>query len=331
MILNVYLPPLSWFTVILSIIAWIWISVSIWLSKYVYFYDILSVWEDIYGRAIVGWILSYFIVSINRASLWDHPSSIRFRLFIIQIVFVAAIILIMITLKQLPAIEVVAITLNFYVFQQKVFLLFSLFGLIILSNPINLFDPNGDGIFPVIWMVIALILLIMGKVIVRQIKQNIYLSVEMFLFNFSLVVIIPILMLAVFSMESMQLKYGMLEIWYLMVNGFLFWLGIYLFVITFNRDKRKILEIIAYLSLIIAGFSEYSLDYTPIQIDEIINSDILNPGDTSQPRGVGAWTYVGIIWMLFIRFIFWIYKVIQAAKRRNSSVYSDNFLINFIE
>ena len=67
-----------------------------------------------------------------------------------QIIFVAAIILIMMTLNQLPAVEVTAILLNFYVFQQKIFLLFSLFGLIILSNPINIFDPNVDGIFPVI-------------------------------------------------------------------------------------------------------------------------------------------------------------------------------------
>lgn len=331
MILNVFLPPLTCSTIIFSIVGWIWISTSICLSKYVYFYDILSIWEDIYGRAIVGLIISYFVVLINRAPLWDNPPSIRFRLFLMQIIFVAAIILIMMTLNQLPAVEVTAILLNFYVFQQKIFLLFSLFGLIILSNPINIFDPNVDGIFPVIWMVIALFLLIMGKVISRQIKQSIYLSTEMFLFNFSCLVIIPILMMAVFTMESLQLKYGMLEIWYLVVNGFVTWLGIYLFVISFNRDKRKLLEIVAYLSLILTGFCEYFLNYTPKQIDEIINTDVLNPGDTSTPRQVGLWTYVGIAWMLILRFLFWLYKVFQAGKRRNSSVYSDYFLTNFID
>ena len=118
-VLNAYLPPLTPIVIVVSIISWTWISISLWLSKYAYSRGILSIWEDIYGRAIVGWILSYIVVLGNNASLCDSPSIIRYKLFFLQIALVSAFILIMLSLQYISTLEVIAILLSFYVYQQK--------------------------------------------------------------------------------------------------------------------------------------------------------------------------------------------------------------------
>lgn len=330
-VLNAYLPPLTPTVVIVSIVSWVWFSISIWLSKYIYSRGILSIWEDIYGRAIVGCILSYVVVLTNKVSLCDSPANIRYKLFFLQIVFVLAFIFIMLSLQYISALEVVAILFNFYAYQQYKFMVFSVIGLTILANPLGIFVSGITRLLSVMWMVLAVVLLIIGKIITRQIKQNIYISVEMFLFNFSSLVIIPMLMIVVFSVSSMELSYGMLELWYIIVNGFITWLGIYTFVSFFNRDKRKVLEIVAYLSLVIIGISEVTINDSQNGTD--ISQTEISPDSIalSDPLYIGIWRIVGILVMVTFRFIFWLFKLLKALTGSDSYGYNEYFSANFID
>jgi len=77
-----YLLPAS--TIAMAVIGWLLIATSVCLSKYVYIKDRLSTWEDIYGRTLVGSILSYVLMVINNTSPFDIAPHIRNKLFLMQ-------------------------------------------------------------------------------------------------------------------------------------------------------------------------------------------------------------------------------------------------------
>ena len=217
-----------------------------------------------------------------------------------------------------------------YISKNK-FLIFTVLGLVILANPLNVIATGGYRLIPIILMIAAVILLIIGKIITRQIKQHLFISVEMFLFNFSSLVIVPMLMVIAFSFTPLQMKYGVLELWYVIVNGFFFWLGIYTFVAFFNQDKRKVLEIVAYLSLLLIGLSEVLIKDNQ-NLASGNQSD--NSPDSSTPQDpgyIGVWRIIGVLIMISFRFIFWVFKVLKAWSGSDSIGYNEYFSTNFID
>lgn len=125
--------------------------ISICLSKYVFSMNKLTVWEDIYGRSFVGAFLSYILVLYNRAGLCDSiPSEIRLKVFFAQIMFVVAFALVTISINHLSVFAVAAILLNFNAYSQKVFLIFSVAGLVILANPMNVLVDGVNTMVPII-------------------------------------------------------------------------------------------------------------------------------------------------------------------------------------
>lgn len=82
---------ISPFNILLAVIAYIVLSVSIFLSNYVYSIKKLNPWEDIYGRSLVGIVLSYIFMKMQGISPFELYSHIRVRLFIMQGIFILAL------------------------------------------------------------------------------------------------------------------------------------------------------------------------------------------------------------------------------------------------
>lgn len=91
------------------------------------------------------------------------------------------------------------------------------------------------------------------------------------------------------------------------MNGFLTWLGLYIFVVIFHQDKRKSLEINGFIALGFMGLCQIMLSYVPPIISETAGPN--SPGSTGAANPVeepslGVWEYVGIAVMIGFRFVF---------------------------
>ncbi len=82
---------LSVVNIVLAIVAYLILSVSIFFSNYVYSLKKLSPWEDIYGRSLVGIVLSYVYMKMQGISPFELYSHIRVRMFIMQGIFILAL------------------------------------------------------------------------------------------------------------------------------------------------------------------------------------------------------------------------------------------------
>src|SRR5690606_19945936 len=137
----------------------------------------LSVWEDIYGRSLVGSVLSYILMMVKDTSPFDIPGHIRNRLFIMETCFITAFGLVMIGFKDLSILSATAIILTFNVFSDKfiglnmVFIIAAIGGMVIIANPFDLLVTNVNQMIPVISMGGALLLLSLGRQLCGHIKQ----------------------------------------------------------------------------------------------------------------------------------------------------------------
>lgn len=167
MITQVY--PISSFTIIISVIAWLCISLSLCFSFTIYAEKGLTAWEDIYARSLVGSILSYAAMMVRNTSPFDLPTHIRNKLFVMQTSFMVAFGLIMVGLQNLSMITVTAILLAYFTFSDKffgvnvIFVGASICGLVILANPFGILVPDVNQMLPIIGMSVAILLISLGR------------------------------------------------------------------------------------------------------------------------------------------------------------------------
>ena len=326
--------------IITYVITWIWISISIWFTKYMFSNSNMTVWEDIYGKVLVGSVLSYIMMTVKKTSPFDIPLEIRNRLYITQTWFVLAFWFTMISLQYLSALSVWAVLLNFYWFREKLFLSFAIFGMVILANPVEIFASNVDNIIPVILIGIALWWLIVSKILMKQVKLHISLTVGIFLFNFSTMLTIPLFIIIAFSIQSANIGYGIFEIVYFILNGVITWLGIHFFIQTIRIDKANRYELLCYSSIIyiwiyqliyyLVNDAETSLPAceSPIDSTEIIDqntpSEQTKSADQLWSYSLGIWEYIAILIMIGFRCAYCIWKFKIALKDNQDKQYKQN-------
>lgn len=142
--------------------AWLCIAFSVCFSKFVYQEIRLTTWEDIYGRSLVGSILSYGLMMFRNTSPFDIPTHIRNKLFIAEVCFIVAFGLVMVGLKDLSVLTSISILLVYFIFCDQIlglnliFLVAAIGGFTILANPFGMFKADADQLFPVVGMGFAI-------------------------------------------------------------------------------------------------------------------------------------------------------------------------------
>lgn len=79
------------FNVVMAAVAYLILSISIFLSNYVYSINKLTPWEDIYGKSVVGTLLSYLVMKSQGISPFELYSHVRVRLFMMQGILIIAL------------------------------------------------------------------------------------------------------------------------------------------------------------------------------------------------------------------------------------------------
>ena len=202
------------------------------------------------------------------------------------------------------ALSVWAILLNMYGYKEKLFLIFAAFGMAILSNPLNILSSDSSNIIPVILMGVALAWIIIGKILLNDVKASLPLAVGSFLFNFSTMLFIPLFIIISFSVSTESVSYGVFELVYFIISGVITWLGIHFFIQTMRIDKANRLELLWYTSIVYTWIYQLvyyfltqsengdSTDSSPIleNLDPSIEQSV--PTDSTTPDAFGIWEYI---------------------------------------
>lgn len=342
--LGKHSPVLSSSVIVSSVVAWIFIGCSICFSKYVYNQNKLTVWEDMYGRTLVGSVMSYVAMTITDTSPFDISTDVRNRLFMMQTGFIIAFGLIMVAAQYLSSLTVIASLLLFYIFSEKilginlVFIGIAICGMIILANPFGIFVEGADQIIPISLTAVALLLMVFSRVQCSHIKHSLPLSTGTFLFNFSTLLVVPSFMIVAFSVESSHVDYGTFEISYFLVNGVITWFGLYLIIQTFKIDKMHLLEVVGYSGLVYAliyqvvynhlnaSTQDNTLTPSPTDVSGTNSTDTNTNSTSTEPTSensgflpvptLGIWEYIGIAVMVGPRFGYSIYKLVNYIKAK---------------
>jgi hypothetical protein len=335
--LDVYTLELS--TIALAVISWVLIAISISLSKYVYHHQKLSVWEDIYGRTLIGSILSYVLMMIKGTSPFDLAPNIRTKLFLMQTCFIIAFGLIMLAIQELSILVVACALLTYFSFSEKFiginmfFVGWALTGTIILANPFDILNDHIENTFPIIGLIFGILMLAIGRYFASYIKQLVPLSTGKFLFNFATLLIVPSFMIIAFSIESSHVDYGVFEISYFLVNGVVTWTALYVIILVFQQDRKNYLEFLGYTLIIYVWIYHFTFerkDYAVNSASQTTDGQSENASADSVGQTVHTWDYIGLAILIGLRFFYAIYKFfVQYRTSKKKEGLNDSFsLIN---
>ena len=95
-----------------GVLTWLLITFSMVYTKHIY--TSLTIWEDIYGRCLIGTFVSFVYMSFADTSAFEISTSIRTKLFLMQLLFMLSFVLIMVSTNNLNILSVIAILLTFY-------------------------------------------------------------------------------------------------------------------------------------------------------------------------------------------------------------------------
>ena len=313
--------------ILLCICAWIWISVSLWLTKFIFSEKRLTMWEDIYGKSIVGSIISYIVITMRKESPLNISVQIRTKLFFMIVCFILAFCLAVMSLQYLSALSVWAILINFYGYKKRALMVIWAIGIIMLADPFNLFRSCDDYTIPSICLGICLICLISGKVLWDQIQQHISAPVGVFHVNFWMMMFIPSFMIVAFSIETKTVNYSVHDLSYFILNGTFTWLAIYLFVQAIKFDKNSMYGIVSISSIVIIGILQivyYIWKDSKSEVEIMQDTSSLLDSPTSDIQSTGDWEYFPVIIMLGFRLIFEVISLIKEYKSRKSLIIKES-------
>ena len=313
-------------TILVSWLAWICISISLCLTKFILSEKRLTMWEDIYGKSIVGSVISYLVLTVNKESFLNISVGIRVKLLWILICFILAFWLTVMSLQYVSALSIWALLINFYGYKQRIFLIIWIIGIALLADPFNFQIPLNNYVIPAICLWISLVWLITGRILWEQIKEDLSLSVGTFLFNFWLMMFIPSFMIVAFSIESKTVSYSVHDLSYFILNGLVTWLAIYLFIQAIKLDKHNKYEIISFISLLFVGAFQVAYYFWTLKYkDQLSILDLDSPDSStySNIQSIENWEYIGIMVMVCFRFIHWFLKLIKECKQNRNKVKSN--------
>lgn len=262
---------------------------------------------------------------IKDTSPFDIPTHIRTKLFFMQTAFIVAFGLAMVGLKSLTALTSISILLVYFTFSDKllgpnvVFAFTAIAGMIFLANPFSIFIEGVNQTLPVFCLGLAVFLIVVGRILCGHIKQSLPLSTGTFLFNFSTLLIVPAFMIVAFSIESSNVDYGTFEMIYFVVNGIITWLALYLIIQVFQQDRSNYLEVIGYSAFVYVVIYQFLHGQVQIggtdQESPVVTDPNTPPSDGTTPSPdvitpttLGIWEYVGLFFMVGLRFCYSIYR-----------------------
>ncbi|CAI2370880.1 unnamed protein product [Moneuplotes crassus] len=309
--------------VVWTAVAYLALALSMFLSNYVYSINKLNPWEDIYGKSLVGVMLSYLLMRVQGISPFELYSHIRVRIFVMEAIFITALCLIMYGVQQVSILTSASCLILFFVFTDhyfgltNIFIFMAIVGLTVLANPFGILRAGQNQEIPVICLALGSILLVLGRNSSDYVRQCLPISTGTFYFYLLCVMVVPALMIASFSIGSVQISYGFFEIGYFLVNGTLTWFAIWLVVKVMSFDKENYLETLAYTIIV------YSILLTMI-VNKYKTND--GSGETEPQQGqspsspevaptsegvadLGFWEYLGIAVMIGLRFVYSVYKM----------------------
>jgi len=182
--------------------------------------------------------------------------------------------------------------------------------------------------FPVAGMAVAVFLLAVGRYFTAHIRQLLPLSTGKFLFNFTILLIVPSFMIVAFSVEASHIDYGMFEISYFIINGFCTWLALYMIIQVFQQDKKHYLEFIAYSVVIYVVIFTLVIKEVKTEppVQESVEGEGLGPDIIHSSASLGIWEYIAIAVMIGFRFIYSLHKFfVVYQKNKERSVNQDSF------
>lgn len=147
-----------------AVMAYAILSLSIFLTHYVYSIQKLNPWEDIYGRTFIGTILSCLVMRRQGTSPFELYSHIRGKALMMQATFILAFGLIMIGIQQVSLLTCTCTLLLFFVFTDycfgiaNIFIVAACVGLTILANPLGILKSGENQEIPILCLAIGAVL-----------------------------------------------------------------------------------------------------------------------------------------------------------------------------
>lgn len=155
--------------VVWTAVAYLALALSMFLSNYVYSINKLNPWEDIYGKSLVGVMLSYLLMRVQGISPFELYSHVRVRIFVMEAIFIAALCLIMYGAQQVSILTSSSCLILFFVFTDhyfgltNIFIFMAIVGLTVLANPFGILRAGQNQEIPVICLTLGAILLVLGR------------------------------------------------------------------------------------------------------------------------------------------------------------------------
>lgn len=197
----------------------------------------------------------------------------------------------------------------------------AIIGVIMLANPFEIVVHEVNYVWPVTYLLISVIALIMGKSLNYGLKESLPLSSGSFVFYFLMMLIVPTFMIIAFSVQQVHINYGVVQVSYFLVNGGFTWIAIVTLVRTLKRDRTNKLEIFAYLAVIFTillslVFNSYETNETAAESEPPAANLLQETQENTSTTLIGQHTlgsmeYVAVSIMLLPRFGYYLYKINQ--------------------